>query len=283
MNNKVFITCGLGSYIYVLSGKRLIHQVNNTGYFNESYLIRLDDLKNDKQFWERHSKFILNNKLGFGYWLWKSYIIKKQMEKMNDGDIIMYLDSGCEIKGSKKKLIPQFFDYVKEDKIITSNTCKDKCWTKMDLIKHFNMENNILLDKPQKAAGAILIYVCKETRDIINLWYETSSIYNLIDDSPSVSKNDDCFKNHRHDQSILSLLLKKNNILSKRNLKECIYYNRNKNFIYNIFYLLYYNEYIIFNFYLLFLLIVFFFIYFYFFLFIFNQRIVYITNKSNKK
>jgi len=50
----------------------------------------------------------------------------------------------------------------------------------------------------------------------------------MIDDSPSISKNLDCFREHRHDQSIFSLLTKKYNIYSKRTLNDCIELSRNK-------------------------------------------------------
>ena len=40
---------------------------------------------------------ITKNPRGYGYWLWKSYIIKKTIEKMSDDDILLYLDCGYEI------------------------------------------------------------------------------------------------------------------------------------------------------------------------------------------
>ena len=37
-----------------------------------------EHLKIDKLFWENHGKIIENNSRGYGYWLWKPYIVKKQ-------------------------------------------------------------------------------------------------------------------------------------------------------------------------------------------------------------
>ena len=37
-----------------------------------------------------------------GFWLWKPFIIKKTMENMNDGDVLLYLDCGCELDNNKK-------------------------------------------------------------------------------------------------------------------------------------------------------------------------------------
>ena len=48
------------------------------------------------------------------------------MSMMKDGDILMYLDSGCEIGWKKQSLIPNFFEYVKNDKIICTRTNIEK-------------------------------------------------------------------------------------------------------------------------------------------------------------
>ena len=150
------------------------------------------------------------------------------METMSEGDILMYLDCGCEIGGNKKLLIPNFFEYVKQDKIIGTTICIEKDWCKMDLLIHLDMQKNKLINIPQRQAGAVMYYICEKTKFIIDLWYETGCNYKLIDDSPSISKNLGCFKEHRHDQAIFSLLTKKYNIFSTRSLHDCVYYVRNK-------------------------------------------------------
>jgi len=228
---KIFITFGGGDNKYIYAAKRLIEQAKFTNYFDKIILYTDSDLKKDKYFWKKHSNFILNNKKGYGYWIWKPYIIKKTMEAMKEGDIIMYLDSGCEIGGVKQSFIPQYFDYVKIDKIIGTyyrTFPLDNEWCKMDLLVHLNMQNSNLINTPQRQAGALLIYNCKETQNIIHKWYEIACIYNMIDDSESIHKNLDCFCEHRHDQSIFSLLTKKYGIYSQKLLDECIYYIRNK-------------------------------------------------------
>ena len=75
---------------------------------------------NDKEFWKKNGDFIEKNKRGYGYWLWKSYIIKKTMDMMKDGDILLYLDSGCEINILHHTLpnrdnLSTFIEYVKTE------------------------------------------------------------------------------------------------------------------------------------------------------------------------
>jgi hypothetical protein len=49
----------------------------------------------------------------------------------------------------------------------------------------------------------------EKTIRFLTEWYELACNYHLIDDSPSILKNDPTFCEHRHDQSIFSLLCKK--------------------------------------------------------------------------
>ena len=226
--SKYFITFGGGSQNYIDAGNRLIKQAKLSNLFNKIILYTDEDLKNDTYFWTKHGEFINNNKRGYGYWLWKSYIIKKTMDELKEGDTLMYLDCGCEIDINKKKKIKKFFEYVKKNNIIGSFTQLEKYWNKMDLILHLNILNQDFLNSQQHQAGAILFYITDKTKKLVNRWYELSCNYHLIDDSPSIKKNIEMFKQHRHDQSIFSLLTKKWNIYSERNIKECIEYNRNR-------------------------------------------------------
>jgi hypothetical protein len=108
------------------------------------------------------------------------------MEVMKYGDILMYLDSGCEI-GDKK----QFFNYVKKDKIIGTYTpFIEKNWCKMDLLIHFNIQNTNIINSKHRQAGALMFYVCIETKKLVNSWYNISCNYHMIYDSPSMVPND---------------------------------------------------------------------------------------------
>jgi len=89
--NKYFITFVAGGQNYIDHSNRLINQVNNTELFDKTILYTDIDLKNDPEFWNKHSNFILKNKKGFGYWLWKPYIIKKTIAQMKDSDIFYYI------------------------------------------------------------------------------------------------------------------------------------------------------------------------------------------------
>lgn len=236
---------------YIDAGKRIINQAKNTNIFTHLTLYTLDDLKNDNYFWNRHHKFITENKRGIGYWIWKPYLIKKNMENMNNGEILLYIDSGCEISKKEKNYLLQCIEKVKTDKIIGTIAYEnyiykaiEKKWNKKDLIVKLGMTNTNFIDSPQRQASVILFLVCDETRALVNEWYELCCDYHNVDDSPSIILNYPSFKEHRHDQSIFSLLTKKYNLFSSISLdNKCIKVIRNRTgqsklYMYEIAYLI---------------------------------------------
>jgi hypothetical protein len=232
--SKIFITFGAGGKNYIDAGNRIINQAKKTQLFDKYIFYTDKNLKDDKIFWEKHGNFIMKNKKGYGLWLWKPYIIKKTMESMNDGDILLYLDAGLDLDFRKKNIIQQKFKIVKEDKIIGTYVRKmhgpEKKWCKMDLVKYMNIIDNKYLNTQQRQGGTNMFLVCKKTRNLVNEWYDIACHYNLLDHSPSKNKNLNCFKNHRCDQSIFSLLTKKYNLFSNKTTLDnfVLIYPRNK-------------------------------------------------------
>jgi hypothetical protein len=79
----------------------------------------------------------------------------------------------------------------------------------MDLFEYLDMSNEKELNTPQLFATTFILRKCDHSVNIVKKWYETSCIYHNIDDTPSFLPNDSGFVDHRHDQSIFSLLRKK--------------------------------------------------------------------------
>jgi TusA-related sulfurtransferase len=213
---------------YIKAGERLITQSKKLNIFTESLLYTKDYLMKDNDFWNKHNNFITNNKRGYGYWLWKPYIIKKTMENMNEGDILLYLDCGCEVSYNKINELLECIDIVKKDKIVGSHNRNhlEIKWNKMDCIHNIN--NSININDIQREAGALMFLICNETKQLVNEWYTLCCDYHNIDDTPSILQNCNEFIEHRHDQSVYSLLTKKYNVYSNYDIKNAIYYIRNK-------------------------------------------------------
>jgi hypothetical protein len=78
----------------------------------------------------------------------------------------------------------------------------------MDTIVSIYRGNYNIYNSPQIVATAFIYKKCENTENIMSLWYQKSCIYRILDDRPSTIENHPSFKEHRHDQSIFSLLLK---------------------------------------------------------------------------
>lgn len=218
---------------YIAAATRLIEQARDTALFDKIELYVADDLKHDKYFWNLHKDFIENNKRGYGYWLWKPYLIKKTIDQMTDGDILLYLDCGCEIYLKEKQHLIDCMEVVKSSYIVGTFTDKlERRWNKMDTLLMLDANDDKYLNTYQRQGGAILFFVCDKTRSLVNEWYKIACDYHMIDDTPSVNKNYDCVVEHRHDQAIFSILTKKYELYSDIPLdKSCIYCLRNRSSI----------------------------------------------------
>lgn len=137
------------------------------------------------------------------------------METLKDGDILLYLDAGCEFAPDCRYEMKRLMQAVKKEGIIGTYTGgREGDWTKMDLMHEMKMRD--VSTTVQRQSGAVLFSVDKKTRTLVSEWYRLVNNYHFIDDSPSEAVNMPDFKEHRHDQSVFSLLTKKYDLFAKR-------------------------------------------------------------------
>ena len=86
----------------------------------------------------------------------------------------------------------------------------EKIWTKGDIFKYHNVENNDkILNIGQLEGGRIFLIKNNKTMEIINKWWDVAKNHpELFDNSESVVPNKEGFKENRHDQSHISILCK---------------------------------------------------------------------------
>lgn len=102
---KKFISFGnTSSERFYKNITRIIKEANDFEYFDEIIGFTEKDLINDEDFWKNNENFVITNPRGFGYWIWKPHIINKELEKMEEGDILIYADSSCEINKMVKNI-----------------------------------------------------------------------------------------------------------------------------------------------------------------------------------
>jgi hypothetical protein len=202
-----FITFGGPTQNFYNSVNRICNEAKNLNLFKEIIGFTDNDLKNDIDFWSKHSQFIENNSRGYGYYIWKPYLIKKELAKLKTNDILIYADCGCEINLNGKKRLLEYINLLSKSEyglISFQLTHKEYSYTKKAIVDYFNL-NSSIMDTCQILSGIIIIKKNNHSINIINKWYE-SSHYHLIND---ITNNEhQYFKENRHDQSILSVISK---------------------------------------------------------------------------
>jgi hypothetical protein len=88
-----------------------------------------------------------------------------------------------------------------------------KNWCKMDIILKYNIYEKVFIENIEDCwAGAIILKKSEKTIQYMKEWLEMCCNYDDITDSPSKSDNYIEFRENRHDQSLLSIVLDKYNI-----------------------------------------------------------------------
>jgi len=138
---------------------------------------------------------------GCNYWAWKPFVIKSALNNLRYGEWLIYIDSGIEIIKDLSSLILPTYDIT-----VFHNRFAHMDWCKMDTLKeiipYFDDRQ-----RKQMQASVILLRKSFDAEMLISNWMYYCRQKALIDDTPSVLPNIETFKEHRHDQAILTNLI----------------------------------------------------------------------------
>jgi len=212
MHKKYLITYGTNKYHN--SKFRLENEVKRLNMFDEIKLFDKGKLSNE--FKEKYND-VLNLQHGDGFWIWKFDIIKQELDKINDGDYLVYLDAGCAINLQGIERLNEYFDMLNKSEygiISFEQTFRESDWTTKRIFDYFNVKYDSDIGKSgQYWAGALIMQKKEHSVKIIDEVYkvlnddmklftnEYGSLHNKTNQHPG-------FKDNRHDQSILSLVRK---------------------------------------------------------------------------
>ena len=163
----------------------------------------------DNQFNKKY-KNILNVKKGGGYWLWKPYFINKKLSEIKYGDYLFYSDSGAFFLRDVNFLIKEL-ENEEQDVMAFENPFLELQWTKKELFINMQCNDTSIKNSNQLRAGLILIKKTNFSISFFKEYLRYATIDNNITDYMYL-KQDINFIEHRHDQSIFSLLYKKNKL-----------------------------------------------------------------------
>ena len=178
------------------------------GKVDEHYIYGPDDI--DSEFKEKN-KDILNRPRGNGYWLWKSYFIYKTFrEKLNEGDYLIYTDAGILFMNSTYQLI-DFLKKQKKEMWFYRLDIKERRYTKRDAFVLMDADTPFYSETYQYMAGIQVYKKSKYTEKFLEKLIYFSQDKRIITDDRNTQglQNYPGFKDNRHDQTVLSLLIKK--------------------------------------------------------------------------
>lgn len=166
----------------------------------------------DKKYWSKLKPWLYRR--GYGYWKWKADLVKFYLDKLDDGDVVLYSDGGI-CWNSTVKALERFNEYIQmvslEKPILAfQEPYMEQEWTKGDLLKAAGVYDNEKVCKSFMLwGGCFMVMKSPVSMKFMDKWIALNDIKReLITDHKSSVPNKSGFKEHRHDQSSFSVLVK---------------------------------------------------------------------------
>lgn len=196
-----------GTDAFIKSQELALRKAHELGFITKGYT----HLDLDASFVQKNKK-ILQLPRGAGYWIWKPYVILDMLSKIEEGDFLIYMDSGAYLEKSPD----DYLRMINHTGVLTFSLGihKQSRWCKRDcFIEVFGNDEVDFHDELQIMASFLFIRKCENSVKFIQNWLNLCTNYHLITDEDSINQNYPDFQEHRHDQAILSLLVYKHNIM----------------------------------------------------------------------
>lgn len=204
------------------SGKQQINSLTGKMFGKANKVESYSPLDIDEKFKNSFAD-ILNNPRGGGYWLWKPYIIKKQLAKMKDGEYLFYADSGTTFIQPIYKLLK--CDVLKRQDIMAFQLpLLEKQWTKEVALQKMDGTLPEITETPQLCATYILFRKSQFSTKFVQCWLDACTDSNLISDSNDSRANGIHLIEHRHDQSLFSITFKKYRLEPSPDISDYSFY-----------------------------------------------------------
>ena len=113
----------------------------------------------DKEFYNKHRQ-ILQTPRGGGLWFWKPYFIKQELDKLNNNDILIYLDVGCTINRFGRERFYEYIDMIEKSEyglIGFQMKHQEYKYTKRKIFDYLNVEPYSEIGKSGQILGGLQI------------------------------------------------------------------------------------------------------------------------------
>ena len=144
---------------------------------------------------------------GYGYWLWKPYIIEAALAQTALGGRVMYTDIALEMVASPARL----FELAGDHDVVVfriGTGMRQREYTKRDAFVLMDADTPQFWDDEQVCGGYMLLRNTPAARDFVQRWRTAMRDPRMLLDQPGTLAPAEHpeFRVHRHDQSIISIL-----------------------------------------------------------------------------
>jgi len=228
--SKIYL-CSFASPDLNLSVNRFKNQAKLLNFYENIKVYGSKDLPEKIKLRIKSFNYPVKKMRLYGYACWKPYIIKKYFDELPNEAILQYSDIGCHFN---YKGIDRLKDYIelckKENALVFQYRIPDWYkkyenfkfqeyfeyeYTKAETLNYMGVEKDLkIINSQQIWSGCFFIKKNDFGEKILSEWLSLSGVDDIISDNTSKIDNHKNFKEHRHDQSIFSIICKKNNIFS---------------------------------------------------------------------
>ena len=173
-----------------------------------------DDFRQNNEY-----AFIQNNKRVGKYGLWRPHILMDALNQVNEGDYVIYCDSGAYFVKSVDYLI-DFMEKKETPILLFENGYNESQLTKRDIFVYMNMDNKKTCETKQRVSTYFIVKKNDFTMKFFEEWLHIAldAPFLFTDDDNRLGKeNYSDYIDTRHNQSVLSVLSKKYDLPAFRN------------------------------------------------------------------
>lgn len=191
---KVFVTFGDTNYQQALI--RIKAEAEQTGLFDDVWCYTPNDLPDSL------NAYAQEHRRGYGYWMWKPWIIKDALNRVGADGVVVYADAGCKVYGHSDW--QRYFRILEKKKgLFFIASGKNSHWCKRAVPEFFHISSRLWQYAQQTQGGFLLV----KQNDVIDRWCSLAEEHpELFTDVPADQKHKESpdFREHRHDQAVLT-------------------------------------------------------------------------------
>lgn len=212
--SKLYV-CNFADAGYAQQQQKNTKSAYERGKADKVFEYHPDDLVNLKEKFPEHFKI----SRGYGLWFWKPYLILKTMEQIEEDDYLFYCDSGAVFIDDLHELIPDLED-SHNDMMVFEQPLLARCFTKGETYKLLDCDD---FSGNQLLGGYIFLKKSPLSISYMEKWLEAMSDLRVLSGEVFDSSilNPRGFREHREDQSVLTILCKKWEIKAHRDPSDC--------------------------------------------------------------